>query len=193
MIKDFKNENGKWVRTKYVDGKPFHTWLGSKWNNVTARCKEGGSEQLRNPAYVGVYHTFRGFDDFAEWSVLQKGYGRDWQLDKDILRKGCKVYSKDTCVFVPKCINVFLTSRKSQRGATPIGVRLEASGMYSANCKDGHGKGVYLGRFKDAEQAFFKYKMFKEGVAKQIANRWQSEIDPRVYHALMTLNVEITD
>ena len=43
-------------------------------------------------------------------------------LDKDILIKGNKIYSQDTCIFVPKAINSLFTNRKRFRGEYPIGV-----------------------------------------------------------------------
>ena len=45
-----------------------------------------------------------------------------WELDKDILVKGNKIYSPDTCCFVPKEVNTVFTKRQSKRGDYPIGV-----------------------------------------------------------------------
>ena len=50
------------------------------------------------------------------------GFNRDgWHLDKDILKKGNNVYSKETCCFVPKEINVPTNVNKYIK---PIGLRL---------------------------------------------------------------------
>lgn len=46
-----------------------------------------------------------------------------WALDKDILVKGNKIYSPETCCFVPQEINNLFTKRKSCRGTLPIGVK----------------------------------------------------------------------
>jgi hypothetical protein len=43
-------------------------------------------------------------------------------LDKDILYKGNKIYSPDTCVFVPQEINALFVKNDANRGDLPIGV-----------------------------------------------------------------------
>ena len=45
-----------------------------------------------------------------------------WQLDKDILIKGNKIYSPDTCCFVPSEINNLFVGCNKSRGSLPIGV-----------------------------------------------------------------------
>ena len=48
--------------------------------------------------------------------------GRLYHLDKDILVKGNKVYSPETCCFVPQEINSLLVTSVRSRGDQPIGV-----------------------------------------------------------------------
>ena len=50
---------------------------------------------------------------------------QDWeglQLDKDLLFEGNKVYSKETCVFVTRSVNLFTTDSGASRGEWMIGV-----------------------------------------------------------------------
>ena len=44
------------------------------------------------------------------------------QLDKDILKKGNKEYSPETCMFVQQRINSLFTKCNNARGELPIGV-----------------------------------------------------------------------
>ena len=37
-----------------------------------------------------------------------------WEIDKDVLLKGNKIYSEDTCVFIPPCLNLMLTKREKK-------------------------------------------------------------------------------
>src|SRR5690606_18704653 len=48
--------------------------------------------------------------------------GDMWSLDKDILFPGNKIYSVNTCCFVPNRVNKFFTSRKNYRSKYGIGV-----------------------------------------------------------------------
>lgn len=43
------------------------------------------------------------------------------------------------------------------------------------------------------DSAFSAYKVFKESVIKEAANKWKDQIDVRAYEALMSYEVEITD
>jgi hypothetical protein len=49
---------------------------------------------------------------------------RYWHLDKDILVVGNRVYSPETCIFVPTRINNLFVTRESLRGDYPLGVKL---------------------------------------------------------------------
>ena len=66
--------------------------------------------------------------------------GETMCLDKDILCKGNKIYSRDTCVFVPQRINSLFTKCDNARGDNPIGVEDLPSGNYRAYCNDGYSK-----------------------------------------------------
>ena len=90
--------------------------------------------------------------------------GRCFHLDKDILVKGNKLYSEDTCSFVPAEINTLFCKANKTRG-----------------------------RYNTIEEAFLAYKQAKEAYIKELANKWKDVIDPRVYEALMDYQVEITD
>ena len=115
-------------------------------------------------------------------------------MDKDILIKGNKVYSPETCCFVPNEINVLFTKRESLRGKYPIGVSKvnRSESLYQAHISVGK-KRVYLGCSNTTNEAFLLYKEGKEQHIKQIANKWKDKLEPRVYKALYNYKVEITD
>lgn len=105
--------------------------------------------------------------------------------------KGNKVYSEDTCCFVPREINNLLTLRRLKRGNYLIGVCKKGRGFGSSLKK--HGKSVWLGTFDTEIEAFHAYKEVKENYIKELANKWKGQIDIHVYEALMNWKVEITD
>lgn len=141
-----------------------------------------------------VSDNFRYFPYFKEWCSKQVGFGnKGWCLDKDILFKGNKEYSPETYCFVPPEINTSILNRKALRGDTPIGVYFnKTQNKYRADCQV-NGKSSFLGYYKTVEEAFNVYKKAKEAYIKEIANKWKDKIDPRVYDALMTWVIEITD
>lgn len=76
----------------------MRTISGQRWANMNLRCKVGGYIQLKRTTYVGVTNGFENFQTFVEWSSRQIGYNCGWELDKDILSKGNKIYSAQHCV-----------------------------------------------------------------------------------------------
>lgn len=134
------------------------------------------------------------YSNFKRWfDDPDNGYHGGYQLDKDILVKGNKIYSPDTCCFVPQEMNKLLMLRKSRRGVLPIGVA--ATGCsYRAQISI-NGKRFCFGLFTTPEAAFNAYKEAKEQNVKVLAEKYYKEgkITERVYNALLDYRVEITD
>ena len=166
------------------------------WKDMLKRCYND-SFKKKNPTYEGceVSDNFKSYEYFYEWCHKQIGFDNEgWQLDKDLLIKGNKVYSEDSCVFVPKDINLLLTKRTASRGKHPIGVSwYSKSKTFIAQVNKNKGKPENLGYFKTEIEAFKAYKIAKESFIKEQANKWEGEIDGRAYEALMSYEVEITD
>ena len=118
-------------------------------------------------------------------------------LDKDILVKGNKVYSSETCIFVPQKINTLFENRKNCRGDCPIGVTYDKDcNLYRARCNilnNNKQKSKHLGRFKTKIEAFKSYKIFKESYIKQMAEKYKEVIPVELYKAMYNWEVEITD
>ena len=165
------------------------------WQDMLKRCYNSKFVQ-KNPTYKDchVSENFKYYPYFKDWCSKQIGFGNDgWHLDKDILVKGNKLYSEDTCCFVPREINYLLVNRRLHRGEYPVGVSYDKQrdkfvAGYSVN---GVRKG--LGRYDTIEEAFRVYKLAKESHIKQIAEAWKSSIDNRVYNALINYNVDMYD
>ena len=139
--------------------------------------------------------NFKSFEYFYEWCNNQIGFGNEgWQLDKDLLIKGNKIYSENTCVFLPNEINILLTKRTALRGEYLIGVSWSKTNKaFVAQINKNKGKQEYLGSFATELEAFNAYKTAKESFVKEQADNWKSQIDIRAYNALMNYTVEITD
>ena len=168
----------------------------SKWKGILERSY---SENFTNkyPTYkdVTVCEEWHNFQNFAKW--FYDNYNPEimqgWHLDKDILVKGNKIYSPETCAFVPLEINLLFLKNKSTRGKQPIGVKLTKSLKFLARIKISNNCEKNLGRYNTPEEAFQAYKTAKEEYIKEIADKWKDKIDPRVYEAMYNYQVEITD
>ena len=165
------------------------------WNSMLQRCYDL-SYKLKRPTYIGCTssNNFKYYPYFKDWCNKQVGFGnKGWCLDKDILVKGNKLYSEDTCCFVPREINSLFALSGNTRGLNPIGVQFNLEeGNYSARVSR-DGKHCHIGTYETKEDAFLRYKEVKELHIKSVAKRWFGKIDQNVFNALMTYEVGILD
>lgn len=165
------------------------------WADMLRRCYSAQSLIYR-PTYqhCSVSDNFKHYSYFYDWCQNQIGFNNDkWQLDKDILLKGNKIYTENLCVFIPQKINLCLTKANSMRGHLPIGVHLHSNGKYRAQCGNLDGTQKHLGLYSNPEDAFSAYKDYKIEVLHRLANIYKNQIDERVYLALLNYNITVTD
>jgi hypothetical protein len=160
------------------------------WKNMLQRCycpKFKKTHTTYKDCYVS--EEWHNFQNFAEWA--DENYIEGFELDKDILQKGNKFYSKEKCFFIPKEINTLLIKCDSLRGCLPIGVR-EIKGKFESNLSKKSIK-ITLGYYDTPEEAFKAYKNAKEKHIKEIAEEYKSQITEQVYQALINYGVDIND
>lgn len=116
-----------------------------------------------------------------------------YDLDKDLLIRGNRVYSPSTCCFVPRGINGLLVKRDKMRGEYPIGVSYHKKGKKFQAKVNRFGVTEYLGLYPTEYEAFLVYKDAKESHIKNTAEDWRDHIDGKVYQALINYEVLITD
>ena len=166
------------------------------WRDMLKRCYSD-TYQKKYPTYEGceVSDNFKNYEYFYEWCHNQIGFGIEgFELDKDLLIKGNKVYNESTCVFIPAEINSLLTKCTASRGECLIGVSWhKRDKVFMAQISKNKGKREHLGYFKTELEAFNAYKTAKESFVKEQAEKWKDKIDERAYNALMNYKVEITD
>ena len=170
------------------------------WYHMLTRCYD--------PKYQEKHSTYKGcivedyllnFQHMGEW--IENNYyevpGEQMCLDKDILCKANKVYSKETCIFVPQRINTLFVKNDKTRGDNPIGVNPRSSGNYQVLCNNKYGKNIYLGTYSTKEEAFQVYKEYKEKVIKEVIDSYEGIIPEPYYsrlrEAMYNYEVEIDD
>ena len=166
------------------------------WCSMLKRCYSDTCKK-KQPTYEGceVSDNFKSYEYFYEWCQKQIGFNKEgWQLDKDLLTKGNKVYSEDSCIFIPREINQILVKSTASRGKYLIGVCWDKTKKaFKASVNKNKGKQAYLGLFNTELEAFNAYKIAKEAFIKEQANKWKDKIDIRAYNALMNYEVNIND
>lgn len=171
------------------------------WSSMMCRCF--------NEKYYKKYITYEKvtccdewliFENFYKWLHLQENFytlknsNIRFELDKDIIKKGNKIYSPEFCCLVPHYINkLFLKSEKT-RGNTPIGVTVKANNIYSM-CSNGKKVLVHLGKSNTIDEAFMKYKTYKEELIKTTAkeNYDIGLITKKCFEAMNKYEVTIDD
>ena len=170
------------------------------WYHMLQRCHDPKYHE-KEPTYKDctVEDYLLNFQHMCKW--LENNYyeipGEKMCLDKDILNKGNKIYSKDTCIFVPQRINTLFTKSDKSRGKNPIGTYQLSSGNYQVHCSNAYGKSVYLGSYSTKEEAFRVYKEYKEKVIKEVIDSYEGKIPEPFYsrlkEAMYNYEVEIDD
>lgn len=173
----------------------------SRWNSMLGRCYSD-SFLKKKPTYKSceVCEEWHNFQNFAKWydDNYYEIFGEKMSLDKDILVKGNKIYSPDTCVFVPQPINSLFEKSNKTRGKFLIGVFIFKNKnrikRFSSTIVDPKSKvKINLGYFMTENEAFLAYKKAKESAISFIANKYKESIPEKLYKAMIDYKVEKSD
>ena len=172
-----------------------HTKCYKTWLDMLRRCYDPNSH-TKYTTYINctVDKNWHNFQNFSQWyyeNYYEFGNDERMNLDKDILNKGNKVYSAETCVFVPQFLNKLFTKSDNKRGECPIGVCKDGGKFVAKLNKGKHTQ--YLGTFNTPNEAFLAYKKAKEAYIKEVAEEYKDKIPYRLYEAMITYEVEIDD
>ena len=180
------------------DGKTVHTKGYDTFKSMITRCyNHNYHKQQITYKDVKCCDEWLNRDNFEDWLRSQPNYKQflenNFALDKDILVKGNKIYSPETCCLVPQKINELFENSKFKNSKLPIGVKKNFNKYVSYCCVDC--KNTYIGTYDTPEKAFNAYKLFKENYIKRIAEEEYAKcnITEQCYQAMMNYQVEITD
>lgn len=209
----FKNGNIKCPYEARVFGKGYfgegeykskengkQTRVYDTWNHMLERCYDEKYHK-KKPTYIGCETSeyFLNFQKFGDWDEgnYYEVEGETMCLDKDILVKHNKIYSPETCIYVPQTINMLFTKRQNDRGESVIGTTPK-NGKYVVHCnllnpETGKSKLKNLGYYETQEKGFEVYKYYKERNIKKVADYYKDKIPERLYNGMYNYEVEITD
>lgn len=178
--------------------KEYHLWY-----NMFIRCYDVKQQKIHG-GYDNceICKEWYSFENFYEWLHSQENFkqwhdNNDWDIDKDIVCKGNKVYCPEKCSLVPRDINMLFVKNKHIRGAYPIGVSYKKSdGLFFARVNNPLSKKRdFLGYYNSPESAFLAYKYEKEKIIKTVAKKEfeKGNITKKCFEAMLKYEVEITD
>ncbi|WDR21109.1 hypothetical protein PJM37_0030 [Salmonella phage vB_SenM_UTK0004] len=157
-----------------------------KWSSMIQRCYDV-KWHAKFPTYQDCFvkPEWLYFSNFKNWFDRQR-FEEGWQLDKDLLIRGNTMYGPDSCILVPRWVNILVTDSLAKRGVLPIGVSFhKGSGKYQAQLKK-DGVKTHLGYFNNPEDA---YLIWMRNKLDHVADKKESldAIDKRLYHRIVEI------
>ncbi len=107
LVHDHGVNDADYVVNPKINGKRTPCPAYSLWRSVVQRCCDIEFKN-KNIAYRNVLlcEEWRYFMAFREWWL--KFYKEGYDIDKDLLSSAGKIYSPNTCLFVPEWLNLFI-------------------------------------------------------------------------------------
>lgn len=193
-VKNPFSEQGKFLGFGVADVKvstksPLYKYR-RLWEAMITRVHSKADKAYHN---VTVSQDWAMLSTFLEDIKSFSGYDRvltdGWVLDKDILSVNDKIYSKDTCCFVPPEINSLLVNMDKPKGNHPLGVHFcNREGKFVAQM---HTKTTtkHIGYFSCPSKAHTAYKCEKQQYINRIVELYKDALDTKVYRALLNCMV----
>ena len=158
------------------------TWQYSLWMNMLKRCY--GNYPSDN-GYVGceVSEYFLTLSNFIAWVDKLGKPLKGWCLDKDLLGNG-RLYSEDTCCFLPSIINlIFKNHNYSSIGLLRGVIQQPGSGRFKAS-RSMYGKTVCLGTYGTQEEAHQVYLDATTEYVHKLAEEYKDVLNSKAYMVL---------
>ncbi len=149
------------------------------WKDMNVRCY-----QKRD-----IYETYKdcevceewlNYQNFAKW--FEDNYIEGWCLDKDILIKDNKLYSPNTCCFVPKEINNLFKPFHKHKNNLPKGVFKIHKKYYVYVVKNGKSK--YYGKYDNIEKATIIATNERMSHIKETVNNFKNKLSTELFNSI---------
>lgn len=163
------------------------------WHDMIKRSFDLKLKEKR-PSYKDITccNEWLSFQTFAKW-FDENYYTVDDErihLDKDILYKGNKIYSPETCIFVPARINELFTQQPKSKYGLPTGVDKLPSGKFRVRiATHGNNLNKHFGVYDVLDEAINSYKINKKDYIITIANLYKDKIPLKLFIAMSKYEV----
>lgn len=163
-----------------IDGKEVMNPDYRMWRDMIKRVysKKNPARAYENVTVCSEWLLFSNFKNWFDKNQIENGV-----LDKDLIYRGNRVYSPDTCLIVSQAVNLFILSNKPRRNGSLLGVYwYPERGKWQGQVSNPFtGKSEYLGYFTDEMQGHLTWKSRKHEFACALA---EIQSDSRVADAL---------
>lgn len=165
-----------------------HGKIYDTWRNMFYRCYDNNFHH-REPSYINceVDEEWYNFQNFAQW--YEDNYyempEEKLDLDKDFLYEGNKIYSPETCCFLPHSINMLIVKSNTTKGDCPVGINFYKN-KYVVNISINN-KNKYLGRYSTIEEALSVYRENKTNYINSKLEEYKDYIPIFLYERLITI------
>ena len=141
-------------------------------------CNRSENSTNYNPTYKNVtvceeWHNYQNFAKWYEYNLIE-----DYELDKDLLQQNVenKIYSPETCIFLPKKVNGFLTNKQNSNTSGYIGVSWhKLTKKWSSTISIfGLNRSLHLGLFDNIEEASIAYQKARAEQAEKVKSYMRS-------------------
>ena len=147
-------------------------------------------------AYSEVYHkrkpTYKGVRVSGDWKYLSNfirdveqmpnfdmALSENWELDKDLLGGNQRLYSKDTCCFLPRELNTLFTN-ESNKGLKKGVFYNKRLGKFTASINRG-GKGrSHIGVYLTEDEAHYNYCKEKQKHLDSLILKYEDKLPDNV-------------
>lgn len=156
------------------------------WEGMLSRCYNKNTKSI-NITYedASVCDEWKYLSSFYDWAYPRRIDGLF--LDKDLKVLGNKVYSPNTCLFVTREVNNFLTLHSNDRGLYPLGVSWHTRDSVFQGSISICGKRLCK-YFTSSKEAHLFWQQHKAICARELASR---QIDVEVQQALIRIAIQI--
>lgn len=176
---------GKWgtYLGQYGSRDEFDLYLYNVWKHIHERCN---SHIVYEHTYIS--EEWMGYSHFFKWAKSKRSNyipGDNQQIDKDILQWGSKnkVYSPNTCIFIPTYLNKYLSGLSKRTldrtNGRYIVLRLNSTSLWITS-KDVNNRNYLFN--------YCRYYIFDRLIRYYLNNK---KITPLIFTRLCMINREI--
>lgn len=130
----------------------WHSIIRRAYSEVYHKNKPSYEDVRVSEDWRRLSNFIKDIEKFPNFDMV---VSENWELDKDVLGDGKKLYSKDTCCFIPRELNTLFT-RESTKGLKTGVSYNKRLGKFVSSINKGNGS-KHIGVFKTEDEAHSVY------------------------------------